>query len=212
MWRRSVPRARLRSRCTGLRDRRLGGAARARAKAPDRGRPAPWRHAGPALRGRLLRPGHRLQLVLLRAGHGRRPARGRPRCPARSAGRDPGLRGARALRPGSGQGGHPPVHARPSARSALRPGAVAARRPGAAGRSGRTETARDVRLRLRGRVSRRGDGGAPAGRTRGDRQARGPGARSGRPDEIIEALAPLRDSQGSYRLHNEFHYLVATAA
>ena len=29
---------------------------------------------------------------------------------------------------------------------------------------------------------------------------------------IIEALAPLRDSQGSYRLHNEFHYLVATAA
>jgi SAM-dependent methyltransferase len=28
--------------------------------------------------------------------------------------------------------------------------------------------------------------------------------------EIIAALAHLRDSQGSYRLHNEFHYLVAT--
>lgn len=30
--------------------------------------------------------------------------------------------------------------------------------------------------------------------------------------KILEALGPLRDSRGSYRLHNEFHYLVATAA
>lgn len=30
--------------------------------------------------------------------------------------------------------------------------------------------------------------------------------------EIIEALAHLRGPRGSYRLHNEFHYLVASAA
>ena len=30
--------------------------------------------------------------------------------------------------------------------------------------------------------------------------------------KIVEALGPLRDSHGSYRLRNEFHYLVATAA
>jgi SAM-dependent methyltransferase len=30
--------------------------------------------------------------------------------------------------------------------------------------------------------------------------------------KIVEALTPHRSAQGSYRLHNEFHYLVATSA
>jgi len=29
--------------------------------------------------------------------------------------------------------------------------------------------------------------------------------------EIVEALAPYRAGDGRYRLHNEFHYLVAWA-
>ena len=48
---------------------------------------------------RHVRPRHRLQLLLLRQRHGRRPARSRPRRQARRTDRDPGLGRARALRP-----------------------------------------------------------------------------------------------------------------
>ena len=159
-----------------------------------------------------LRPRHRLQLLLLRQRHGRRPARSRPRRQARRTGRDPGLGRARALRPRSDEADRAAVPA--AAASRTRHPTPTSPSPGAlealATQAGLTpESEFDTTWALE----------YPDAETLGRAMVAvaglailaGPEREHELKTAIVDGLAPYRRADGSYRLSNEYHYLIARA-
>ena len=64
---------------------------------------------------------------------------------------------------------------------------------------------------LGARVPGRGDARPRDGRRRRSRHPRRPRTRAGAEKAIVDGLAPYRSADGSYRLSNEYHYLIARA-
>ena len=175
-------------------------------------RPPRRRDGGPAVRGRRLRPRHRLQLVLLRRRHGRRAARGRPRRQARRAGRDPGLGRARALRPRGDEADREAVL--PARRSRRATAARSLASPACSRGSRRRGGARaedDVRRLLAVRLPRRATSSRAACSPRPASATR-PGSGRTRSRRVDRRRSrPSARADGSYSLENEWHFLVAAA-
>ena len=210
--RRGVPALGRRARRAPVWHRCLGGAARRRTLATARCRSASWRHGGAAVRRRHVRSRHRLHVVLLRQRHRRRPARGGPRRQARRGGRHQRLGPARGQRPRGGQGDHPALLPAPPRRRAGRARLLRARRAGGHRNPGRPR-ARRRRSTPRGpmcsrmRETVRRAMVAPAGLA----LLVGPDREDEVKDAIERGLASYRADDGSYRLQNTFHSLIARA-
>ena len=210
--RRRLPSPGRRARRRAARARRLRSADRVRAHAPAERRPPRRRNGGPAMGRRQLRPRDRLQLLLLRQRHGRRASRGRTRRQTRRDRRDPGLGRARTLRARGDEAGRSAVPAATTSRRTTRPRPLRARstsRPSQPGPSLTPESEFDASWAFE----------YPDAETLGRALVAvaglailaGPEREHELRTAIVDGLAAYRRPGGSYRLENEYHYLIARA-